>query len=264
MNKTLIIIDPQNDFVLPTGSLSVSGANDDMDRLVNVINKFDNIMVTLDSHTPHQIFHTSFWVDVNGNQPSPYTQITLDDFNNGIYKLNTNNPNDYYKVRGYLEKLERNGKFPLIIWPYHCIIGTEGHNIYKPLSDALITWEKNTKNQVQYFIKGTDPYREMYSALKPEVGKSNDELFNAKFGREFGNCVCSGEVYFAGEALSHCLANTVTDLLSTYLGTADNLYKNVNILIDATSNVSGFEEAGNKFITKMQDSNVNIKKTTDV
>ena len=57
-NKTiLLIIDPQNDFH-PGGSLGVTGANEDSQRIADMISKnqtsIDEIYVTLDSH------HVSF------------------------------------------------------------------------------------------------------------------------------------------------------------------------------------------------------------
>jgi len=255
MNNTLLIIDPQNDFVHPLGSLCVKGADGDMERLANLIilnpDNFNEIIVTLDSHTQHQIFHPSFWKDSTGNNVKPFTQITLNDFDEDKYVLTGANGGI---VRSYLERLQDGGKFPLIVWPEHCIIGTWGHNIYVKIAEALAYWETATKNQVKYVFKGMDQYREMYSALKPEIMYANDPLFNAKLGQDFLKAVTNGNVIVAGEALSHCVANTVRDLVDVYL-TNDNvteLCKNINILEDATSNVTGFEQMGEDFVNEMK------------
>ena len=54
MNIQLLIIDPQNDFCDPKGSLFVPGADGDMTRLATMIDrispKLADIHVTLDSH----------------------------------------------------------------------------------------------------------------------------------------------------------------------------------------------------------------------
>lgn len=59
MKQTLLIVDPQNDFI--TGSLPVPGAAEAMDRLTswmqNNAERYDDIVVTMDQH-PHD--HCSF------------------------------------------------------------------------------------------------------------------------------------------------------------------------------------------------------------
>ena len=63
----LIIIDPQNDFCSPRGSLFVPGADEDNERLGEFILanslEIDQIIVTLDSHYVIDISHPKFWVD---------------------------------------------------------------------------------------------------------------------------------------------------------------------------------------------------------
>lgn len=261
MKNTLLIIDPQNDFVDPMGSLSVKGADLDMDRLATLItdnkDKIDDIIVTLDSHTYQQIFHPSFWVDRSGNPVKPFTQITLADFDNGVYHTTA----DEIIVRDYLVQLQERDKFPLIVWPYHCIIGTWGHCVYPELATALGVWERSTKRQVKYIFKGMDQYREMYSALKPEVIKVNDKMFNTEFGNQFFEALIGGRVIVAGEALSHCVANTVRDLVECYIdGTSvsKEMCGNVVIMQDACSNVTGYEFLGEQFLAEMKDKGVDI------
>ena len=73
MKLHLLIIDPQNDFCSPHGSLYVPGAEEDMGRLARLIdrlkNKIADIHVTLDSHRMIDISHPGWWRDSNGHQP---------------------------------------------------------------------------------------------------------------------------------------------------------------------------------------------------
>ena len=94
--STLFIIDPQIDFheggrfedgdkviTYPRGSLCVPGSNEDSHRIAEMIinkkNKISDIYVSLDSHYPTHIAHSLFWIDMNGNQPEPFIQISNDD-----------------------------------------------------------------------------------------------------------------------------------------------------------------------------------------
>ena len=63
----LLIIDPQRDFCDSDGALSVPGADKDIKRLSNMIerleNKILNIHCTLDNHHLFDISHPIFWTD---------------------------------------------------------------------------------------------------------------------------------------------------------------------------------------------------------
>lgn len=96
-NKTkriLVGIDFQNDFVIPeikgsqgeiiqpAGSLLVTGATDDLRRLIEFIYHypefFSSLLFTMDKHVPLQIFFPSWWRDCHGIQPAPFTRITYE------------------------------------------------------------------------------------------------------------------------------------------------------------------------------------------
>src|SRR5690625_5505640 len=76
MNRLLVIIDPQNDFMNSPqhqGSLAIDEAYADMERLVRYIKKDmpEQILVTLDSHTVNHIAHKLWWTNKSGNHPAP-------------------------------------------------------------------------------------------------------------------------------------------------------------------------------------------------
>ena len=108
MSNALLIIDPQNDFSHPNGSLYVPGAKEDCGRLAEFIeknsDKINSIQITLDSHPSYHIAHPYFWVDENGNNPAPYTIITHLDYVKGLYKPVDSNLDK--KVEEYILSLE--------------------------------------------------------------------------------------------------------------------------------------------------------------
>ena len=82
-------IDVQQDF-MDHGALGVPGAHGDVERMTRFIydymEKISNIAVSMDTHTPHQIFHPCWWIDEQGEHPAPYTVITLQDLDQGKYR----------------------------------------------------------------------------------------------------------------------------------------------------------------------------------
>ena len=69
----LLIVDMQVDFCHDGGALYVPGAQDDIRRLSQFIFNhaaaLTDIVCTLDSHLPFQIFHPAWWADEAGNHP---------------------------------------------------------------------------------------------------------------------------------------------------------------------------------------------------
>lgn len=61
-------IDVQQDF-MDNGALGVPGAHGDVERMTqfiyNNMDKITNIAVSIDTHTPHQIFHPCWWFDTS-------------------------------------------------------------------------------------------------------------------------------------------------------------------------------------------------------
>ena len=88
MNKALLIIDPQNDFMDQPwkdgvkNALPVNGAAEDMNRLAKIIEiegeKYQDIYITLDSHQVNDIAHPSWWIDQKNEQTGSYTLISVE------------------------------------------------------------------------------------------------------------------------------------------------------------------------------------------
>lgn len=263
MNRVhLLVIDPQNDFCDPKGSLYVAGADQDMVRLSAMVKrlspKLDDIHVTLDSHHYVHVAHPIFWKDSKGVNPNPFTLITAKDVREG--KWTTTSPALYRRALTYVETLEANGRYPLVIWPYHCLIGSWGHNVAPELFNTFTEWEKQFA-LVDYVTKGSNPYTEHYSAIQADVPDPSDP------GTQINTTLIqtlvdnADVIAIAGEASSHCVANTVRDIVNNF---GDPKYaEKIVLLTDAMSAVGGFEAAATKFFDDMKAAGVKFSTTAD-
>lgn len=259
MGKThLISIDPQNDFCDLKGALFVTGADKDMERLAAFITKhekrIDEYHCTLDSHQTIHIAHPIFWVDSTGKNPAPFTLITKDDVLNGRWRAT--NPRWQGRAQQYVEKLEANGRYVLVIWPEHCRIGSWGHSVVPAVDKALALWERNTFNRVNYVAKGSNFFTEHYSGVQADVPDDADPTTKLNT-RLLDTLVTADTILITGEALSHCVANTIKDIADNF--GEDNIKKFV-LLEDTTSNVPQFEKQGDVFLKEM--SKRGMKRTT--
>ena len=159
-------IDVQQDF-MDHGALGVAGAQKDVERMTRFIydnmEKISNIAVSMDTHTPHQIFHPCWWIDENGEHPAPYTVITLKDLDEGKWRA-VINPQ---ASREYVKHLEQDAKKALCIWTYHCMQGTTGAALENQFANMIYFHSVARKAVVQRLVKGQDPMSEMYGIIKP-------------------------------------------------------------------------------------------------
>jgi len=235
MKNALLIIDAQNDFVLTKGTLSVPGAMDDMKRLANFIknniDKIDYIGLTQDSHHVLDISHPAFWQDKDGKLASPFTSITYQDVLDGKWT-----PRLYpQEATKYLKDLETEGEFPHTVWPEHCIIGTEGAAIVDVVIDAVKEWSRIRSKFYFIHTKGTFPLTEHFGAFRANIPMVNrpETQINTKLIETLENF---DNVYFAGEAESHCVGSTLKQSFDY-----PTLAKKFVILEDCMSPVPGFE-----------------------
>jgi nicotinamidase-related amidase len=261
MKTALLIIDPQIDFCQPGGALYVTNAENDMHRLSNMISrlgsKINEIFVTLDSHHFVDIAHPIWWRNSKGEEPAPFTIITSQEVKNGVWT--TKQPGYLKKSIEYLESLESGGRYPHCVWPPHCLIGSTGHAVFPELFAELTQWE-NKFRMVDYVTKGSNIYTEHYSAVSAEVPDPNDPTtqLNVELIKSLENV---DKLIIAGEAGSHCVANTVRDIRSAF--NDDAKMKRIVILEDAMSPVPGFEQLQSEFFDEMKKVGVEFNTTTD-
>jgi len=258
----LLIIDPQVDFCKPNGALYVEGADDDMKRVAGMIKrlgkKINDIHVTLDSHHFVDIAHPVFWKDENGKNPDPFTIINRDDVETARWV--TILPSLQKRALDYVRQLEANGRYPLCIWPPHCLIGSSGHAVHPELFEELVAWERDKLMTIDYVTKGSNPYTEHYSAVKADVPDPSDvgTQMNIDLVRPLKEVDMIGVM---GEAGSHCLANTARDIADEFGD--DSYVKKIVLIENGTSPVTGFENLYEDFKKDMVARGMQISNTQD-
>lgn len=284
---SLLLIDVQNTFCIPNfelfvGGRSGNGAVEDNIRLCEFIYKnvgnITNIIATMDTHTAHQIFHPIFFVDKDGNHPNPYSNIYVADLQNNTWKFNPalasqfNIAPEYGQqmMIHYAEALEKKGKYALTIWPYHAMLGGIGHAIVPAVEEAIFFHSIARNSPAQFEIKGDKPFTENYSAIGPEVltGPMGETLgsHNRKFVQHLMEV---DKLYIAGQAKSHCVAWTISDLLDDIQAVDSELAKKVYLLEDCSSpvvvpNVIDHTDAANEAFHRFAKAGMTIVKSTDL
>src|SRR5690606_17450672 len=116
------------------------------------------------------------------------------------------------KVLAYLQALESQGRYKLMVWPVHCVIGAWGHNIHGAVLEAVGEWEFQVQRGAFKVLKGQNPLTEQYSAVRAEVPSPDDP--RTQTNRELiEKCrPKSGLLFVAGVAASHFVGGTLAQL----------------------------------------------------
>jgi len=276
----LLIIDPQNDFCdLPPDYLPVSpgtgramlpalpvpGAHEDMRRLAEVIGRGRDgiaaISVTLDSHHRYDIAHPTFWVGADGGPVAPFTQISAEDLRAARYL--PRHPQARARAQAYLDSLEANGRYRLIVWPVHCEIGSWGHNVHEDVRVAYNRWEDAALGVVTKIAKGSNPWTEHYSAVMAEV--PDDEDADTQLNRKLiDSLLRSDRVYIAGEAGSHCVKATTEHIVAEFARVGPAALAKLVLVTDCMSPVAGFEGQQQHFLEEMRERGVQMARADQV
>lgn len=273
---TLFVIDAQNCFCLPAGSLYVPGAERDTARLCEFIyrntHSLDKIYCSLDTHSAYQIFLPAFWVCPTGRHPQPYTMISAAEIKDGKW-MAAGGERDTQIALAYIEELEKAGKYSLIIWPFHGMKGSVDNALVPILSEALHFYALLTRNHVDYKVKGEERYTESYSVLSPEVQQvevSGQPVLLGHLDVGFmEELLTYDRVYIAGQASSHCVKATIEDILG-YIRVKEMPASAANrfyILEDCMSPVIAagvdFPGIAQQAIEEFRRAGMNIVKSTD-
>jgi nicotinamidase/pyrazinamidase len=258
-NTRLLLIDPQNDFCdlpaamspgSPVPTLPVPGAHADMLRVAELIPKLQHcleaIAITLDSHHRIDIAHPPFWRKGDGGVVTPFTEITARSVRDGAFV-----PHDV-KLReralAYLDELEARGRYKLMVWPIHCEIGTWGNNVHDAVARSGHAWEEGRGRNIDYFLKGENPWTEHYSAAMAEVPLDDDPA--TQLNRALIAWADAAEhLVVAGEASSHCVRATVEHILENSAPQTTERFQRIVLLTDCMSPVPGFEAQAQDFLT---------------
>lgn len=256
----LLLIDLQNDFCFPDGTLFVGGrsgkgAMEDNDRLCQFIYRnlgvITEITPTLDTHVPFQVFSRSSWLTENDTLIGPFTDIATADIASGKVRVNplcveavTGDKGAYTWLskqwEHYAHELERQGKYTLKVWTEHCMLGDIGHALAGVVHEARMFHAYTRGRQNTPEIKGGNPLTEHYSIFRPEVstrwdgkgavGQKNTTLFKTLLSYD--------AVIAAGQAGSHCFASSVDDFLNEIVTQDPTLARKTYLLRDCMSPVT--------------------------
>lgn len=169
--KTLLVVDVQNDFLPPKGSLAVKGADKIVEPILNLIQDqsrdFHRVVFTRDWHPEN---HISFAKNHDLPEFSEYT----------------------YKSPRVGDDSTSVGT----LWPVHCIQNTWGSQ----LADPLLNEASRHHNKV--IDKGFLPDREYYSAFNDIFNHHHTEL-DVYLQKHH-----TTEVYICGLAMDYCVKDT--------------------------------------------------------
>ena len=290
----LLLVDVQNTFCIPgyelfVGGRSGNGAVADNVRLCQFLYcnlpHITKIACTLDTHTAMQIFHEVFWINDAGEHPVPLqTLITQEDIETGKWRVNPaiagsinlseipqSDQYAWLKAYGehYVQTLTADGKYPLAIWPYHAMLGGIGHAVVSAVDEACFFHTIARKAQTHYEIKGRNPLTENYSVLRPEVLNDAEGQPIAEKNSAFLQMLLGYDrIIIAGQAKSHCVAWTVSDLLEEIGQTDIALAKKVYLVDDLTSpvvvpGVVDYTEPADATFAKASDAGMHIVGSTE-
>lgn len=172
----LIIVDFQEDFCPPNGSLAVAGGRDIAGPVNELLSlpSFAVRVATQDWHPPN---HISFAPNHKGKKP----------FEDSVTVINPHNPAETYETR---------------LWPVHCVQGSKGAELVPELEVGKVD---------SVVRKGQDPRVEMYSAFydpfkSPRVSDSGLVGLLKEKGVT--------HVYVVGLAFDYCVRCTAADAAS--------------------------------------------------
>lgn len=282
----LMLIDIQNTFCIPGYELYVGGATgngavDDNQRLGAFIYRnipaITQIFPTMDTHQVMQIFHSIFLVNNTGDHPDPYTLVSLEDIEKGVWRFNTKLAESLEidahfgqaHLVHYARRLKAGGKYDLTIWPYHAMLGGIGHALVSAVEEAIFFHAMCRFSQPDFQLKGNHPFTENYSAVRPEIIEGLDNRKLAGINQQLMDMLLAFDaVIIAGQAKSHCVAWTVADLSSEIESKNPALASRVYLLEDCTSpvvipEVIDYTELANNAFERFEKAGMHIVKSTD-
>lgn len=260
-NVVLINIDNQVDFTNPTiGKLLVPGADEALKKLNLFI--FENLTIlsriinSLDTHSIYQPFFSLNWIAgsnptikangspyAEGDHPDAFTIITLADVQNNVW-LPTRMPNRMIEM---LRLLETTKKKNLCIWPFHCLLGTLGHALDPTLMETIFYYAAARRTPYTVLDKGSSPCSEHYGIWKAEV-EFPDDPTTALRQDILNLCLDADLIFFAGQARTHCVLETLNQTVELLSQKSTGLLKKMRVIRDCMSDVADIVDANGKVI----------------
>lgn len=249
VKTSVLIVDPQKDFAQRGGALYVEGAQEDMERalklLCSIVGTVSKLYISADKHHDGAIFFPERHLMPDGNHPKVFSAVSADDYLYNHWHSNPkfgNQAERDKRIIHYCREAAKEG-VSLTIWPHHCMHNSDGEKFVDQISIFRKIFNEYRKSTAQIISKGADFDTEYYSAFGPVVKTGYDgqplSSMPAVSPSSFSN---DDIIIVMGEALSHCVGETLSDLIDAGLG--DRIY----LVRDCTSSVTGFEKQGESFV----------------
>ncbi len=246
-------IDLQNSFGKEGNPLCVPGATEDMKRIAKLIDdniqNIDDIILTIDTHPVDHIGHPGWWKMKDGSEPAPFTFVTPEMIENG--DIGPVDENQLAYATRYVTKLGGS-----MIWPVHCVPGTESYELVKGVKFAVNKWWTESQRIPTIIKKGYQRNTESFGIFEAEY---DDGSYGAEFNAHLMDSLYNEDlpIVIVGEASSHCVKRSVEQLL-TFLEDHNVVNTNMILLSDCTSPVPGFEMIAEKFIQDIKSRGVMV------
>lgn len=259
-------IDLQNAFTKDGEPLCVPGAPEDNQRIHNLIRTaapyIADIVLTVDTHPVNHIGHPGYWLTNENVNPNPFTFITEEMLVSGA--IRTADPDKAKYALDYVRALGGT-----MVWPVHCVPGTDSHKLSPEIQQALNNWRGVTGGTPTIVKKGFHLDLESFGIFEPEY-QSHENIF-ADFNDNLLGDLLFGDhdIVVVGEASSHCVKRSVEQLvhrLDTYgiPGRNDEFdFSRIIILRDCMSPVPGFEAVAEQFFVDMAAKGVIVTTSTE-
>lgn len=221
LKVALLIIDADNDFVDPHGTLYVPKADEAMKKLSKWLENsgdiIDAVYASQDAHSISHIGHPWFWKKLS-DPKKPVTDVTYDDIvkRKVVPRFLPEDSAEYEEVIDYMLFLnETNKKYN--IWPIHSIDGSWGQSFPTYLSEALNQWSLNNNFKTWTIIrKGQEELREMHSIFTYSF-----PLFRKVGPAETLKYLEILQIYdkilIAGQAKDYCVVESIKDMIDPNL-----------------------------------------------
>ncbi|CCE63538.1 hypothetical protein TPHA_0F00510 [Tetrapisispora phaffii CBS 4417] len=193
--KALLVIDVQNDFLPPNGSLAVNGGNEIIQPILSLIEKEDWDMVIM-TQDWHSMDHTSF-------------------------AQNHENVADFESVKYNSPVVGDTREQDVVVWPVHCVQNTKGSEFHTDLKSVLLD-----RPDIVVLKKGYLKDREYYSAFNDIWNDHKTELNDLLQDNNIK------EVYIVGIALDYCVKDTA--ISASQLGYKTTVLKDYCRAIDTS------------------------------
>ncbi|KAI5949326.1 PNC1 [Candida jiufengensis] len=174
VKRALLVIDLQEDFLPPNGSLAIAEGRSIVEPITNLIKQPQNWSLVVATQDWHPSNHTSF---ASQHNVEPFTELEF-------------------------KHPESNQTKKQTVWPDHCVQDTFGSTIEKTF---LTEFEKLSIPKA-IVKKGYLQDREYYSCFQDSWGLHHTELENLLKENEID------EVVIVGLAYDYCVLNSAIDL----------------------------------------------------